>query len=103
MLVATPVRPVEKPVQLVEQEMPPSFASSTPMTCDNELTSVPEIEDDEKLVDYSPSLERMYLDINVLHLSVDGYALSEGNFARLDFGPKEAIFWKPKIIMRRLV
>lgn len=97
MLVATPVRPVEKPVQLVEPEMLPGFPSSTPMACDNELTSVPEIEDDEQLIDYSPSPEHMYLDINVLHLSMDGYALLEGNFARLDFGPKEAIFWKPKI------
>jgi hypothetical protein len=38
----------------------------------------------------------MNLDINVIHMSMDGYVLSEEDVAHLDFGPKEAIFQKPK-------
>ena len=87
-----PVRPAMEPVQPVEPEMPPGFASSTPVACDNELKSVPKIEDDEKLVDYSSSPEHMNLDINVVHMSVDGYANSEEELAYRDFGPNEVIF-----------
>jgi hypothetical protein len=38
----------------------------------------------------------MNLDINVIHMSMDGYLLSEEDVAHLDFRPKEAIFQKPK-------
>jgi hypothetical protein len=32
----------------------------------------------------------MNLDINVIHMSMDGYVLSEEDVAHLDFGPNEA-------------
>jgi hypothetical protein len=76
--------------------MPPDFSSSVPMICDDKSASDPAPEDDEELVDYSSSPERMNLDINVIHMSMDGYVVSEEDVAHLDFGPKEAIFQKPK-------
>jgi hypothetical protein len=66
------------------------------MVCDDKSTSEPAPEDDEELVDYNSSPERMNLDINVIHMSMDGYLLSEEDVAHLDFRPKEAIFQKPK-------
>jgi hypothetical protein len=92
----TPVRPVDIDSQTDDPESPPGFSSSAPMVCDDKSTSDPTPEDDEELVDYSSSPERMNLDINVIHMSMDGYVLSEEDVAHLDFGPKEAIFQKPK-------
>jgi hypothetical protein len=66
------------------------------MVCDNKSALDPAPEDDEELVDYSSSPELMNLDINVIYMSMDGYVLSEEDVAHLDFGPKEAIFQKPK-------
>jgi hypothetical protein len=83
-------------VRLGAPETPPGFASLVPMTCDDKLSSVPTLEDDEELVDYNSSLERMNLDINVFHLFVDGSVPTEEDFAHLDFGPKDAIFQKSK-------
>jgi hypothetical protein len=39
-------------------------------------------------VDYSSSPERMNLEINVVHLFVDGSVPTEEDFTHLDFGPK---------------
>jgi hypothetical protein len=44
----------------------------------------------------------MNLDINVIHMFMDGYVLSEEDVAHLDFGPKEAIFQKPKATKNHL-
>jgi hypothetical protein len=66
------------------------------MVCDDKSASDPTQEDDEELVDYSSSPERMNLDIIVIHMCRDGYLLSEEDVMHLDFGPKEAIFQKPK-------
>jgi hypothetical protein len=66
------------------------------MACDGKVSSVPTPEDDEELVDYSSSPERMNLEINVVHLFVDGSIPTEEDLAHLDFGPKDAIFQKPK-------
>jgi hypothetical protein len=88
----TPVRQVVVDGQIDDPETPPGFSSLVPMVCDDESASDPAPEDDEELVDYSSSPERMNLDINVIHMSMDGYVLSEEDVAHLDFGPKEAIF-----------
>jgi hypothetical protein len=76
--------------------MPPGFASSITMACDGQVSSVPTPEDDEELVDYSSSPERMNLEINVVHLFVYGSVPTEEHLTHLDFGPKDAIFQKPK-------
>jgi hypothetical protein len=89
---------VQPPVQAVQPpvaEEAPIDASSTPMQCD-ELTSAAVPEDDEQLVDYASSPEHLNMDINVIHMSMDGSVILEEEMAHLDFGPKEAIFQKPK-------
>nr|CAB3504983.1 unnamed protein product [Digitaria exilis] len=53
------------------------ISSSGSSIGDGKPTSVPTAEDDEELVDYSSSPERMNLDVNVLHMSMDGDMLSE--------------------------
>jgi hypothetical protein len=90
---------VQPPVQAVkpcDAEKMPGDVSPTPMACDDGLTSVPTAEDDEQLVDYASSPEHLNMDINVIHMAMDGSLLSEDNLAHLDFGPKDAIFQKPK-------
>jgi hypothetical protein len=61
------------------------------MACDGKVSSVLTPEDDEELVDYNSSPERMNLEINVVHLFVDGSVPTVE-----DFGPKYSIFQKPK-------
>jgi hypothetical protein len=58
------VKPVGQAVRPGSPETPLSFASSVPMACDNKLLSVPTLEDDEQLIDYSSSPERMDLEDN---------------------------------------
>jgi hypothetical protein len=89
------VRPGDQAVRPGSPEMPPGFASSIPMACDNKGSSVHTPEDDKQHVNYNSSLERMNLEINVVHLFVDGSMPTE-DFAHLDFTPKDAIFQKPK-------
>jgi hypothetical protein len=95
-LVEESIRPVDVDSHTDDLETPLGFFSSVPMVCDDKSTSDLAPEDDEELVDYSSSPERMNLDINVIHMSVDGYVLSEEDVVHLAFGPKEAIFQKPK-------
>jgi hypothetical protein len=92
----TPVRPVDVDGQADDPETLPGFSSSIPMVCDDKSASDLAPEDDEELVDYISSPERMNFDINVIHMSMDGYVLSEEHIAHLDFRPKETIFQKPK-------
>jgi hypothetical protein len=86
------VRPADQAVRLGSPEMLPSFVSSIPMVCDDKVSSVPTQEDDEELVDYSSTPDRMNLEINVVHLFVDGSVPTEENLAHLYLGPKDAIF-----------
>jgi hypothetical protein len=90
------VRPGDQAVRPGSPETPPGFACSVPMVCDDKVSSVHTPKDDEQLVDYSSSPERMNLEINVVHFFVDGSVPTEENLAHLDFGPKDAIFQKPK-------
>jgi hypothetical protein len=53
------VKPVGQAVSPGSPETPLNFASSVPMTCDDKLLSVPTLKDDEQLIDYSSSPERM--------------------------------------------
>jgi hypothetical protein len=90
------VIPGDQAIRPGSPETPPGFASSIPMVCDDKVSSVHTPEDDEQLVDYSSSPEQMNLEIIVVHLFVDGSVPMEEDLARLDFGPKDAIFQKPK-------
>jgi hypothetical protein len=57
------VKPADQAVRLGSPEMSPGFTSSVLMACDDKL-SVPAPEDDEQLIDYSSSPERMDLEDN---------------------------------------
>jgi hypothetical protein len=90
------VRPGDQAVRPGSPEMLPGFASSIPIVCNDKVSAVHTPEDDEQLVDYSSSPERLNLEINVVHLFVNGSVSTEEDLAHLDFGPKDAIFQKPK-------
>ena len=51
--------------------------------------------EDEELVDYEASPERTNMEINVVPF-FDDYLVIPEETAHLDFGPREAIFQKPK-------
>jgi hypothetical protein len=58
------VKPADKAVRPGSPETPLSFASLVPISCDDKFSSVPAPEDDEQLIDYSSSPERMDLEDN---------------------------------------
>jgi hypothetical protein len=90
------VRPGDQAVRPGSPEILPGFVSSIPMVCDDKGAFVHTPEGDEQLVDYSSCPERMNFEINVVHLFVDSSVPTEEDLAHLDFGPKDAIFQKPK-------
>ena len=47
-------------------------------------------------MDYDASPEHTNMEINVVRFSDDYLVISEEETAHLDFGPREAIFQKPK-------
>jgi hypothetical protein len=58
------VKPVDQAVRPGSPKTPLSFSSSVPIVCDDKLLSVPTLENDEQLIDYSSSPERMDLENN---------------------------------------
>jgi hypothetical protein len=90
------VRPGDQAVRPGFPGTLPGFASSIPMVCDDKVSFVHTPEDDKQLVDYSSFPERVNLEINVVHLFVDGLVPMEEDLAHLHIGPKDAIFQKPK-------
>jgi hypothetical protein len=58
------VKPADQAVRPGSPETPLSFNYSVPMACDDRLLSVPALEDDEQLIDYGSSPERMDLKDN---------------------------------------
>jgi hypothetical protein len=58
------VKPADQAVRPGSPEMSPGFTFSVPLACDDKLLSVPAPEDDEQLIDYSSSPERMDLEDN---------------------------------------
>lgn len=87
---------VAKPARPVVSEVTEGFVSLVLGASDEKLTSVSEDKDDEQLIDYESSPDRMNLVVNVIHLSLDYYVIAEEEFAHFDFGPKEAIFQEHK-------
>jgi hypothetical protein len=66
------VRPGDQAVRPGSPKSPPGFASPIPMVCDDKVSFVHTPEDNEQLVDYSSSPEWMNLEINMIHLFIDG-------------------------------
>jgi hypothetical protein len=58
------VKPVDQAVRPGSPETSLCFTSSVPMACDDKLLLVPTLEDDEQLIDYSSSPERIDLEDN---------------------------------------
>jgi hypothetical protein len=58
------VKPADQVVRLGSPETPLSFASLVPMASYDKLSLVPAPKDDEQLIDYSSSPERMDLEDN---------------------------------------
>jgi len=85
---AQPVRPVEPVIEQV--------AEVNTSTSRDEVPAVPTALGDEELVDYEDFPERSNIEINVVRFSEEYYAVSEEEAAHLDFGPREAVFQKPK-------
>jgi hypothetical protein len=86
---AQPVRPVEP---VLEQTAKVNTSISR-----DEVPAVPTALGDEELVDYEASLAHSNMEINVVRFSKEYYAvLEEEEAALLDFGPREAVFQKPK-------
>ena len=86
---AQPVSPVES---IAEQK-----AEAATLASHEGVPAVPTALGDEELVDYEASPERSNMEINVVRLSEEYYAVSEEEeAAHLDFGPHEAVFQKLK-------
>jgi len=62
----------------------------------NEVEPAPPAREEEELVDYEASPECSNLEINVVHMSSDYFIVPEGEVAHLQFGPRDAVFQKPK-------
>ena len=62
----------------------------------SEVLAAPSTTEDEELVDYEASPECTNMEINVVRFYDDYWAIPEQETAHLDFGPREAIFQKPK-------
>jgi hypothetical protein len=58
------VKPADQAVRPGSPEMSPDFTSSVPIACDDKLLLAPAPEDDEQLIDYSSSPERLDLEDN---------------------------------------
>ena len=87
----------KQPARLVDPELEQKAKEIVPTSAPvaSEVPAAPSAEDEE-LVDYEASLERTNMEINVVCFSEDYLAIPEEETAHLDFGPREAIFQKPK-------
>jgi len=84
-----------------EQPVGPVLPSDQPMTESVAPASVsseqdPLVQEDEELVDYEASPGHTNMEINVVHLSSDYFVVPEEEMAHLQFGPRDAVFQKPK-------
>ena len=86
-----PVRPVKPETEQKAKESVPTSAPSI-----SEVPAAPSAAEDEELVDYEASPKRTNMNINVLCFFDDYLMISEEEAAHLEFGPREAIFQRPK-------
>ena len=85
-----------QPVRLVEPVIEQVAEVNTSASRD-EVPAIFAAMGDEELVDYEASPTHRNMEINAVHFSEEYYnVLEEEEAALLDFGPREAIFQKPK-------
>jgi len=85
------VRSVEPSADSTSESVAPVSATHV-----DEVPLVPPGKEDEELVDYEASPEHNNLEINVVHMSSDYFIFPEEEMAHLQFGPRDAVFKKPK-------
>jgi hypothetical protein len=83
------VKPLVRAVQPGDTEKLPGDISSTPMVCDDKLTSATNVEDDEQFVNYSLSPEHVNMDTNAPYMGV--FVLMGEDDYHAEFGPEEDI------------
>ena len=88
----------EQPIRLVEPSAKSTAESVVPVLtfCVDEVEPAPPAKEDEELVDYEVSPKRSNLEINVVHMSSDYFIVPKEEVAHLQFGPRDAVFQKPK-------
>ena len=86
-----PVRPVEPSAESTAESAVPVSVSHV-----DEVEPAPPAKEEEELVDYEASPECSNLEINVVHMSSDYLIIPEEEVAHLQFGPRDAVFQKPK-------
>ena len=88
----------EQLVRLVEPSAKNTAESAMPIlvSCVDEAPSAPPAKEDKELVDYEASPEHNNLEINVVHMSLDYLIIPKEEVAHLQFGPRDAVFQKPK-------
>jgi len=86
-----PVRPVEPSAESTAESVVPVSVSRV-----DEVRPAPSAKEDEELVDYEASPERNNVEINVVHMSSDYLIIPEEEVTHLQFGPRDAVFQKPK-------
>ena len=69
---------------------------SVSVSCVDKVELAPPAKEEEELVDYGASPERNNSEINVVHMSSDYPIIPEEEVAHLQFGPRDAVFQKPK-------
>ena len=62
----------------------------------DKVEPAPPVTEEEELVDYEASPERINLEINIVHMSSDYLIIPEEEVAHLQFGPRDAVFQMPK-------
>ena len=84
------VRPVEPVIERKAEAVTSASRDDVPV--------VPAALDEEELVDYEASPTHSNMEINIVCFSEEYYVVSEEEeeAALLDFGPREAVFQKPK-------
>ena len=86
----------EQPIRLVEPVVE-QMAEVNTLASRDEVPAIPAAIGDEEQVHYEASPAHSNMEINVVHFCKEYYAVSEEEeVALLDFGPREAIFQKPK-------
>jgi hypothetical protein len=107
-IIAAPT-PSTSALTLLEEKSMSIATASTPSPALSSIDEIPESvsptpENDEEMVDFENMLVREGIDMNmVYYLPADFRVVDEeGEVAQLDFGPKNAIFEKPKEPVKHL-
>ena len=88
----------KQPIRLVKPSAKSTAESAVPVLTSrvDEVEPAPLAKEDEELVDYEVSPEHSNLEINVVHMSSDHFIVPKEEVAHLQFGPRDAVFQKPK-------